>query len=54
MSGDAVAAAKNVADVRIENLRNQRAKVLEGGGKERIDKNSMLLESSQPESESTN
>lgn len=38
MSGDAVAAAKNVADVRIENLRNQRAKVLEGGGKERIDK----------------
>ncbi len=38
MSSDAVATAKNVADVRIENLRNQRAKVLEGGGKERIDK----------------
>jgi methylmalonyl-CoA carboxyltransferase large subunit len=38
MPTDAVAPAQNVTDVRIENLRQKRAGIVQGGGKERIDK----------------
>jgi methylmalonyl-CoA carboxyltransferase large subunit len=38
MSTDAVAPTQNVTDVRVENLRRRRAKIFQGGGKERIDK----------------
>jgi len=38
MSTDAVAPAQNVSDVRVENLRRKRAKIFQGGGKERVDK----------------
>ena len=38
MPTDAVAPAQNVSDVRVENLRQKRAGIMQGGGKERIDK----------------
>lgn len=38
MSTDAVAPAPGATDVRIEGLRKRREKILQGGGKERIDK----------------
>ena len=38
MPTDAVTLAQNVTDVRIDNLRQKRAGIVEGGGKERIDK----------------
>jgi methylmalonyl-CoA carboxyltransferase large subunit len=38
MSTDAVAPTQNVTDVRVENLRRRRAKIFQGDGKERIDK----------------
>jgi methylmalonyl-CoA carboxyltransferase large subunit len=38
MSTEAVAPAENATDVRIENLRQKRAHLAEGGGKERIEK----------------